>query len=126
MPPELVRHEVSKLTGAAGLETKIGSRMLSMLYPSLRVMLATLVVCACLESTAQAQNAVVVVNGDPITNFDIEQRMKLLALSNNGKTPGRQEALEELINDRVKVKEGKKFSLDLTPVELETQYATMG
>ncbi len=30
---------------------------------------------------ARAQNAVVVVNGDPITNFDIEQRTKLIALS---------------------------------------------
>ena len=65
-------------------------------------------------SQAQAQNAVVVVNGDPITNFDIEQRIKLNTLSGGGKTPSRQDALEELINDRVKIKEGKKFNLDMS------------
>ncbi len=77
-------------------------------------------------SQAQAQNAVVVVNGDPITNFDIEQRIKLNTLSGGGKTPSRQDALEELINDRVKIKEGKKFNLDMSSSDLETQYAAMG
>jgi peptidyl-prolyl cis-trans isomerase SurA len=77
-------------------------------------------------SQAQAQNAVVVVNGDPITNFDIEQRIKLNTLSGGGKAPSRQEALEELINDRVKIKEGKKFNLDVSSADLETQYAAMG
>jgi peptidyl-prolyl cis-trans isomerase SurA len=77
-------------------------------------------------SQAQAQNAVVVVNGDPITNFDIEQRIKLNALSSGGKAPSREQALEELINDRVKIKEGKKFNLDVSNADLETQYASMG
>ena len=77
-------------------------------------------------SQAQAQNAVVVVNGDPITNFDIEQRIKLNALAGGGKGSSRQEALEELINDRVKIKEGKKFNLEMSSADLETQYAAMG
>jgi peptidyl-prolyl cis-trans isomerase SurA len=105
----------------------MGSRMLSMLSSMLRLSAATLFVCIALAQApdAHAQNAVVVVNGDPITNFDIEQRTKLIMLSNGGKAPSRQEALEELINDRVKIKEGKKFSLEVTPAELETQYAAM-
>jgi peptidyl-prolyl cis-trans isomerase SurA len=77
-------------------------------------------------SQAQAQNAVVVVNGDPITNFDIEQRIKLNTLAGGGKGSSRQEALEELINDRVKIKEGKKFNLEMSSADLETQYAAMG
>lgn len=77
-------------------------------------------------SIANAQNAVVIVNGDPITNFDIEQRMKLIQLSNGNKPSSRNEALEELINDRVKLKEAKKFNLDLTASEVEAQYAQMG
>lgn len=91
------------------------------------VLLAMLPICLALASVgdARAQNAVVVVNGAPITNFDIDQRTKLIMLSNGGKTPTRQEALEELINDRVKVKEGRKFNLDVSAAELETQYATM-
>jgi len=73
---------------------------------------------------ARAQNAVVVVNGDPVTNFDIEQRMKLIGISGD-KTASRQDALEELINDRVKIKEGKKFSIDPSKSDVETQYAGM-
>ena len=80
--------------------------------------------CAGLRRS-HAQNAVVVVNGDPITNFDIEQRIKLMALSGGGKAPSRQEALEELINDRVKIKEGKKFNIEMSAAEVDAQYATM-
>lgn len=104
--------------------------MVSMLPPPLRSSIAVTLLAICLlpipVSDARAQNAVVVVNGDPITNFDIEQRIKLLQLSNPAKAPTRPEALEELINDRIKIKEGKKFNLDMTPAEIETQYATMG
>jgi peptidyl-prolyl cis-trans isomerase SurA len=103
--------------------------MVSMLPFSLRSTAAVAVLAVCLLpatlSTARAQNAVVVVNGNPITNFDIEQRIKLDALSNGGKATSRQEALEELINDRVKLGEGKKFTLDLSSSEVEVQYATM-
>jgi peptidyl-prolyl cis-trans isomerase SurA len=103
--------------------------MLSTLSPSLRGLqaaaIAVLLACAGLNGpAAHAQNAVVVVNGDPVTNFDIDQRIKLLQLS-GGKAPSRQEAMEELINDRVKIKEGKKFAVDLSKNDLETQYAAM-
>jgi peptidyl-prolyl cis-trans isomerase SurA len=74
---------------------------------------------------ARAQNAVCVVNGDPITNFDIDQRIKLQAMSNGGKAPSRHDALEELINDRSKVKEGKKFNIEMSKSDVDTQYATM-
>lgn len=97
--------------------------------PSLRlaaIALSTGIALACCVTGAHAQNAVVVVNGDPITNFDIEQRMKLIQLSNGNKPANRNEALEELINDRVKIKEAKKFSLDLPASEVDIQYAQMG
>jgi peptidyl-prolyl cis-trans isomerase SurA len=101
-----------------------------MLPPSPRLSIAVVLLSLCLApipvSDARAQNAVVVVNGDPITNFDIDQRIKLLQLSNPAKPPTRPEALEELINDRVKIKEGKKFNLDMSAAEIEAQYATMG
>jgi peptidyl-prolyl cis-trans isomerase SurA len=103
--------------------------MVSMLFLSPRSCAAAAALAIWLApaalSPARAQNAVVVVNGDPITNFDIEQRQKLMGLSGGGKAHSRQEALEELINDRVKIKEGKKFSLDLSNSELEVQYASV-
>ena len=61
-----------------------------------------------LATAAGAQQVVVIVNGDPITALDIEQRTKLNQLSTH-KTPARQEILDELINEKLKVKEAKKF-----------------
>lgn len=90
------------------------------------IALSAAVLVTCCTTATRAQNAVVIVNGDPITNFDIEQRMKLIQLSNGNKPASRNEALEELINDRVKIKEAKKFNLDLSATEIEGQYAQMG
>ena len=59
------------------------------------------------------QQVVVVVNGEPITALDIEQRTKLMQLS----TPegaARQEVLEELIDEKLKVREGKRFGIEVT------------
>jgi len=61
---------------------------------------------------SQAQKVVVMVNGEPITDFDIEQRTKLDALIMH-KSSSRQAVIDELIDDKVKIKEGKKYSLDL-------------
>jgi peptidyl-prolyl cis-trans isomerase SurA len=110
-------------------ETMTGLRMLSKLPRSLLSAIATSLLVACtllvLAGASRAQNAVVVVNGDPVTNFDIEQRIKLVGLSGGGKIPSRQEALEELINDRVKVKEGKKFNIEMSRADVEAQYSAM-
>ena len=48
-----------------------------------------------LATAARAQQVVVIVNGEPITALDIEQRSKLTHLSTH-KAPSRQEVLEEL------------------------------
>jgi len=70
-----------------------------------------------------AQSVAVMVNGEAITNFDIEQRMKLSSLS--GQQPNRQAVIEELINEKVKIKEGKKFSVDPGGAEVEGAFASM-
>ena len=62
-------------------------------------------------SPLRAQTVVVMVNGDPITDFDIEQRSKLDFLSSH-KAASRQDVLNELIDDKVKIKEGKKYGVD--------------
>lgn len=55
---------------------------------------AALTLIASLPATAvRAQQVVVIVNGDPITALDIEQRSKLTQLSTH-KAPPRQEVLE--------------------------------
>jgi peptidyl-prolyl cis-trans isomerase SurA len=75
-------------------------------------------------SVARAQQIVVIVNGEPITALDIEQRSKLTQLSTH-KAPARQEVLDELINEKLKVREAKKFGLEISSSEVDSAYATM-
>ena len=64
------------------------------------------------------------VNGEPITNFDIEQRSKLNFLTTH-KQPTRQEVINELIDEKVKIKEGKKFGVDPSASDIDQSYAAM-
>jgi peptidyl-prolyl cis-trans isomerase SurA len=75
-------------------------------------------------SPARAQQVVVMVNGEPITNFDIEQRSKLTMLSTH-KMPERQDVINELIDEKVKIREGKKFSIDPSASDIDQSYAAM-
>ena len=83
-----------------------------------------LVAVPVLTEAAGAQQVVVIVNGEPITALDIEQRAKLNQLSTH-KTPGRQEVLDELINEKLKVREARKFGLEVSTAEIETAYSNM-
>lgn len=74
-------------------------------------------------SPVHAQIAVMV-NGEPITNYDIEQRSKLLMLSVR-KTPDRQQVIDELIDEKVKIKEGRKFGIDPSASDVDQSYAAM-
>jgi len=77
-----------------------------------------------LATTAHAQQIVVIVNGEPITALDIEQRSKLTQLSTH-KVPSRQEVLDELINERLKVREARKWGLEVSDSEVDQAYASM-
>lgn len=59
---------------------------------------------------AQAQGVAVLVNGDPITDFDIEQRTKLMALSGQKGAP-RQQVIEELINEKIRIQLLKRYAI---------------
>jgi peptidyl-prolyl cis-trans isomerase SurA len=75
-------------------------------------------------SQLRAQSVAVMVNGEPITNFDIEQRSKLNELSTHKVQP-RQEVIDELINEKVKIKEAKKYSVDPSDSDIDGAYASM-
>jgi len=98
-------------------DTLVGCRRL--------VAAAALILIASLPATtAHAQQVVVIVNGDPITALDIEQRSKLTQLSTH-KAPPRQEVLEELISEKLKIKEAKRFGLEVTDSEVDQSFASM-
>jgi peptidyl-prolyl cis-trans isomerase SurA len=103
--------------------------MISTTKISLRPLLLALVCAAALVaagccSPLLAQSVAVMVNGEPITNYDIEQRSKLMFLSSH-KQPTRQEVINELIDEKVKIKEAKKYSVDPTGSDVDQAYGTM-
>ena len=85
---------------------------------------ALLLIAAGHRAELRAQSIVAMVNGEPITNLDVEQRIKLTTLTTR-KAPTRQEALDDLINDKVKIKEGKKYGLDISASDLDGAFANM-
>jgi peptidyl-prolyl cis-trans isomerase SurA len=88
-----------------------------------QAVLAAGLLLICGAAPLRAQAVAVMVNGEAITNFDIEQRMKLSGLS--GQQVTRQSVIEDLINEKVKIKEGKKFSVDPGASEVEGAFASM-
>jgi peptidyl-prolyl cis-trans isomerase SurA len=99
-------------------ETSRGRRLLCALG-GVSILLATL-----FSGPAAAQQVTVVVNGEPITSYDIEQRSKFILLTTH-KTPTRQQVVDELINDKLKVQVAKRYKLDITDNDINTAYANM-
>jgi peptidyl-prolyl cis-trans isomerase SurA len=75
-------------------------------------------------SPLRAQTVAVMVNGEPITNYDIEQRSKLNTLSTH-KPAVRQEVINELIDEKVKIREAKKYSVDPTSSDIDQMFSEM-
>jgi peptidyl-prolyl cis-trans isomerase SurA len=93
-------------------------------FIKLGLLVAAIMIASSQGSTVVAQSVAAIVNGEPITNLDIEQRIKLTTLTTH-KTPSRQEALDELINDKVKIKEGKKYGLDMSTSDIDGAFGNM-
>jgi peptidyl-prolyl cis-trans isomerase SurA len=77
-----------------------------------------------LARPALAQQVAVIVNGSPITTYDIEQRTKFNTLSTH-KAPGRQEVIEELIDEKLKVQAGERYKLEIGDGDVDNAYASM-
>ena len=64
----------------------------------------------------QAQVITTTVNNEPITNIDIEQRIKLLRVLRKPATP--ETALDSLIDDHVKSSEARKYNVKPTDADV--------
>jgi peptidyl-prolyl cis-trans isomerase SurA len=85
--------------------------------------LSALSLLAC-TTPGLAQSVAVLVNGEPITNYDVEQRTKLDFLSTH-KPSTRQQVIEELINEKIKIKEAKQFGVDPSASDIDASFAEM-
>jgi peptidyl-prolyl cis-trans isomerase SurA len=84
---------------------------------------AAIALTACV-SPLHAQTVAVMVNGEPITDFDIEQRSKLDFITTH-KQASRDEVVNELIDEKVKIREAKKFGVDPTSSDIDQSFAAM-
>ena len=71
-----------------------------------------------------AAQVVVIANGSPITEYDIQQRMKLEASATH-KSATRQQIIDDLIDDRLKISKAKVYGLDVGDTEENSAFETM-
>ena len=67
---------------------------------------------------------VVIANGSPITEYDIQQRTKLMTVSAH-KPPTRQEIINDLIDDRLKISRAKVYGLEVGDSEVNGAFEGM-
>ncbi len=73
-----------------------------------------------LTNPASAQRLVARVNGSNITSFDVDQRVKLERLVANKQMSGK-EALDLLIDERLKLQEGRRIGFKVTEDDVDSQ-----
>jgi peptidyl-prolyl cis-trans isomerase SurA len=75
-------------------------------------------------AVGHAQEVVVIVDGEPITALDIEQRMKFIQMSTQ-KPPSRKEAIDGLIDEVLEIKEARRFGIEAPDSEVENSFANV-
>jgi peptidyl-prolyl cis-trans isomerase SurA len=72
-----------------------------------------------------AQDAVVLlVNGQPVTALDIQQRAKFMEMSNH-KVPDRQDVIDSLVNEILELREAKRYTVDPTDNDVNDAFASV-
>jgi peptidyl-prolyl cis-trans isomerase SurA len=89
-----------------------------------RALVWTALACPFAPMAAHAQQVALIVNGLPITTYDIAQRQKLIVMTTR-KSPSRQEVIDDLINDKLKLTIAKRYRLDIEDKEVDTAYSEM-
>jgi peptidyl-prolyl cis-trans isomerase SurA len=104
----------------------VGMPKMSLAIFQIRSWLALALLALSLAAVPAVANAqvVVVANGSPITELDIQQRMKLVVTSTHT-NPTRQEIINDLIDDRLKIARAKVYSLEVTDAEVDTAFEGM-
>lgn len=82
------------------------------------VVVATGALVVLVPGHARAQAVVTAVNGDPVTTYDVDEHAKLLKLSR--KPASRNDALEDVIADRLKYDEARKWGVDAADSDISS------
>jgi len=92
----------------------------------IRTTFVTLVVLAGSSlSTAWAASQIrAIVNGDVVTSYDVAQRARLLPLF--GQKGGEKAAMEELVDETLKLQEAKRLGLNIPDKQVDAAFASIG
>lgn len=73
---------------------------------------------------ARAQQILVMVNGDPITTYDVAQRQRLHELVERKSVTAKQ-ALDDLIEERIKIQQAIRLKMDVDQKDIDRMYASV-
>jgi peptidyl-prolyl cis-trans isomerase SurA len=73
---------------------------------------------------SHAQQIVAMVNGEPVTALDVDQRTRIIEAFTR-KRPSRKEALDEMIDQKVKLHQARRLDIDITEAEVNRELANM-
>lgn len=77
-------------------------------------------------ASAVAAAIKVVVNSDPITTYDIAQRKRLIEITGQARGSGAEKAaIDELIDERLKLQEAKRRNVSTSDAEIEDAFASL-
>lgn len=85
---------------------------------------AMIVITSTTAGTAFAQTAGVVAHSEPITELEIQQRSRLAEVSTH-KKPSREEVVDELRKEKLKVQEAREFGVEVSDSEVDQAFANM-
>ncbi len=91
---------------------------------ALVAVLAAVTVLAFASIARSQEEVVVLVNGEPITSLDIQQRTKFMELSTH-KPPTRQEAIDSLIDQILELREAKRYDIAPTDADVDSAFANV-
>jgi peptidyl-prolyl cis-trans isomerase SurA len=90
----------------------------------LRACLAALIITLALWAAPAQAQVVALVNGAPITELDVTQRVKLIQIMSH-KSPTHQQALKDLVDDHVKISITRRYGIEPTNKEVDNAFANM-
>lgn len=123
--PQKMRSGKAKRSEFWFVDEWVRASAVARLMTPLRLFGAALVVVVAGFAGPAAAQVLVVVNGDPITAYDVDQRTKFNQLSSR-KTPSRKEVIDELIDEKLKVQVGRRYKMQISDSDIDSSYAQMG
>lgn len=89
-----------------------------------RVLVAATFAAAFAASPAAAQQIVALVNGEPITSRDVENRTRLIAAFSRSQ-PARKAVIDELIDQKVKLNQARRLGISITDSMVERAFSNI-